>query len=176
MIDPSEVTFPNNIVMTLKTELQKIDPPTYDVDGVTLLEAGLTILLRPIRKGDPGQALGITAAMWSPDVDSYEFLGSQGRTGATINTYLIGIQVFVQDSEEARGLQTIATLSGLVRGKLSRDPDVRVALAMLRSTEFGYEERFLKSYIQGQRFLSNEIEGSFYHLSNLELIVETETN
>ncbi len=166
-VTPNNTSFPNNIVLLLKQELKKIDPAIGDSDGIA-------IYTRPIRKGDPVQAIGITAALWSPQEGSTEMLGIDSRTGSTINQYVIGIQTFIQHMDEEEGLQLAATLAGIVRAKLSMDLPLRVALGQLQSTEFGYTESFKKGTVQGQRFLSNEIEGSFYHLSNLEYVVETE--
>lgn len=166
-VEVSETSFPNNVVLLLKQELQKIDPPDGDYPGIF-------VTTRPIRKGDPVQAIGITAALWTPDEDSEEILGPDQRTGATINHYLIGIQTFIQHMGEEEGLQLAATLAGIVRTQLSMSLPLRVALGALQSIEFGYKESFKRGTVQGQRFLSNEIEGSFYHLSNLEYIVETE--
>lgn len=168
MISVSDVSFPNNIILALKTELEKIGPPSPPDD------LGIPVLLRPMRKGDPTQCIGLTAGLWTPQEESYEMNGPYGQTGATVNNYLIGIQAFIQHTDEEEGLAISSTLSGVVRSKLMFDNDVRAGLAGLVSTEFGYRERFMRGSIQGQRFMSNEISGSFYHLSNLEFIVETE--
>jgi hypothetical protein len=160
MITPDPTVFPSNIVNTLADELQKID-------------SDLTIKKRPLQSGDPVQCLGITAALWSPDEQSWE-MGSQNYVGPTLNRYTVGIQVFAQDMDQERGLATISTLSHAVRSRLSSDMDMRVALALLENTTNGVTEKFRRSGIPTQRFLSNEIEGSFLFMSNLEFFVETE--
>lgn len=168
-VTASNTSFPNNIVLLLKENLQLIDPPVIDPPY-----PGIAIFTRPLRKGDPIQSIGITAALWTPQSDSNEMLGLNARTGPSLNNYLIGIQTFIQHMDEEEGLQLASTLAGIVRTRLSMDMPLRVALGQLQSTEFGYTERFTRGTVQGQRFLSNEIEGSFYHLTNLEYTVETE--
>lgn len=168
-VTPSNTSFPNNIVLLLKQQLLLIDPPDINTDY-----PGIAIFMRPLRKGDPVQCIGITAALWTPETDSEEMLGSSARTGSTLNKYLIAIQTFVQHMDEEKGLQLASTLAGIVRARLSMNMPLRVALGQLQSTEFGYTERFTRGTVQGQRFLSNEIEGSFYHLTNLEYVIETE--
>lgn len=164
MIEPDADSFPNNIVTALKGELQTIDPD-------------ITILMRPIRKGDPLQCFGITAAAWTPDLNSQEFVGmGGGHTGPTLSQYVVAIQTFNQDMDEERGLAVQAAMATAVRLKLSRDIDVRVALSQLASSNFGYSERFKRSYIQTQRFISNEVSGQFLFLSSTELVVETEVS
>lgn len=161
MIDLTIPGFPNNIVAALKIEFEKVD-------------AQVPVLTRPIQKGDPIQCWGIVAALWNPDEESWEFRGDPGLMGPTINQYLIGVQCFNQDMDQERGLSVSARMAGIARNTLSRSTGVRVALAALTSSEFGLTERFRRSSVRGQRFLSNEIDGYFYHLSNLEFLVETE--
>lgn len=165
MFSPDPNAFPNNIVLAVKTQLETM----------TAME-DVSIFLRPIRKGDPVQCIAVNAAMWTPDENSSEFTGMTGLKGPTINRYLISIQTFNQDMDEQRGLQTQAAMATAVRIKLSRDMDVRVALATLESEEFGFTERFTRSEFLSQRFLSNEIDGQFLFMSNTEFLVETETN
>lgn len=167
MIEASDVTFPNNIVMVLKESLLTIDPPAVGYDG-------LPVFARSIRKTDPIQCIGVTAVLWVPELESEEMTGIDGRVGTTINNYLIGVQTFVKHSNEEDALQISATLAGLVKSKLTVDNTVRQALGALTSTEFGYTERFTRGLVTGQRFISNELNGWFLHLSNLEFQVQTE--
>lgn len=161
MLDVNADAFPMNVVLTLRDVFAQIDPQ-------------VPALMRPIRVGDPVQAWAITASLWQPDDNSWEMLGGNSITGATVNRYIIGIQSFNQDMDSERGLQVSATMAGIVRAKLSRDPAVRASLAVLQSTELGYTEKVQRFFVQGQRFLSNEIDRTFYHLSNLEFLIETE--
>lgn len=161
MLDPDADAFPMNVMFVLKTAFESVDPE-------------VPVFLRPIQVGDPVQAWAITASLWTPDDESWEMLGGDSIMGATINRYILGIQCFNQDMDRERGLQVSATMAGIARSKLSRDPVVRASLAALQSTELGFTESARRFYIQGQRFLSNEIERTFYHLSNLEFLIETE--
>lgn len=165
MIEANAAAFPNNIVFALRNRLVAYNES---------INAEIPVFLRPIRVGDPIQAWGLTASMWDPDEDSWEFGSPKALYTPTLNRYVVGVQTFNQDMDSERGLQVAATMAGVARNLLSRDTDIRVAFASLTSTEFGFTERVTRHRILGQRFLSNEIEGKFYHLTNLEFHVETE--
>ena len=154
--------FPNNIVLALRDRLLALNPD-------------VPVFTRPIRVGDPVYAWGITAGAWLPNEDSWEMVGSRPLSSPTLNQYMIGIQSFNQNMDSVEGLQVAASMAGFVRNMLSRDADCRVQLAALTSTEFGFKESVQRFRIQGQQFMSNEIDGAFLFLTNLELVVETET-
>ena len=153
--------FPNNISAEIKKQILRHYPSD-------------TVLLRPIRVGDPIRAWGVVAAIWEPDESSWELRGDSGPSSPTINRYHIGIQSFNQHMDSEEGLATAGAMAGFLRNMLSRDPIVRVALTSLTSTEFGFTERAKRFKVQGQRFVSNEIDGQFLFLTNLEFLVETE--
>lgn len=161
MITASESAFPNCAINVLKDFLEAIDPdvPVYK---------------RPLRLGDPIQAFAIVPSTWMPDESTWEIGRRHDLSGPTVTRYMIAIQCYNQDMDQERGASVSSRMSGIVRNMLSRDVDIRVALGRLTNREYGFVERFTRGYVQAQRFLTNEVDGSFLHLSNLEFIVETE--
>lgn len=168
-MDVDNTTFPNNIVIALADSLAAISPPDEELG-----DPGVPVFRRPLRKGDPVQAIGVSAGMWVPDEDSFEMAGQMSHAGATINNYVIAVQTFVQHMDEQMGLALSATLAGAVRNKIMLSAGGGGPLAGLSSSEFGYMETVRRARIQTQRFISNEIQGQFLYLANLELRVETE--
>lgn len=163
MIDDTTEVFPNNIVSLLKTRIELID-------------ADLRVFRRPLRNSDPSQSVGITAAQWTPEEDSYELRGAPpGIHEPSLSSYLIGVQAFVKDMDEERGLAKHAILSKMIRSTLYRDDPLRVGLRALSVTMNGSTERAQRFGVRTQRYFSNEINGDFLYLSTLEFWLETET-
>ena len=169
----SDITFPNNIVVTLKEYLETIAPPVPNVDPL-LADPGIPVFARPLSKNDPNQCIGVSAGMWTPEEDSYEMNGPLSHQGPTISRYIVGVQTYIKHTDEMTGLATSATLSGAVRNKIMLTSAGAHPLIGLTSTEFGYRETVKKVRILSQRFVGNEIQGQFLYLSNLEVVVETE--
>lgn len=93
----------------------------------------------------------------------------------TISTYVIGVQAFVKDFSEERGLARHSVLSKMIRSMLYRDAPLRVGLSALSVTMNDSVERSQRWGIRAQRYLSNEIDGNFLYLSTLEFWLDTET-
>jgi hypothetical protein len=161
--DPS--VFPGNIVQALDSSLQEIDPD-------------IKVFRRPLRPTDPVQSIGIVATQWIPNEESYEMRGafSPGAGLPTIGMYLVGIQVFVKDMDEVRGLAVHCTMSQLVKSRLFNDPVVRLSLSSLTCVLDGVTEKAKRWGVRTQRFVSNEISGQYHFLSSLEFWLETETH
>lgn len=162
MITESILVFPNNVVDLLFTRIGLIDT---DLRGFK----------RPLRATDPQQSYGMFGQQWLPDEDSQEMVGSAGSSEPTIGRYLIGVQAFVKDTSEERGLAVHSVLSKLIRGTLYRDIPLKLALQALTVTLNGSTERTRRFGISTQRYFSNEIAGDFLYLSTLEFWLETET-
>lgn len=163
MISEETEVFPNNVVSLMKARAK-------------LLDKDIEVFGRPLRSSDPNQCIGILAAQWLPDEESYEMLGGpQGRHEPTLQSYLITVQALVRDTDEERGLATHAVLSKMIRSMLYRDEPLRVALLSLNVQMNGSTERLQRFGVRQQRFFSNEISGSWLYLSNLEFWIETET-
>lgn len=166
MIAPDEAVFPNNVVILLETAFQGIDPD-------------LSVFKRPLRPTDPVQSIGIVAQLWDPDEESVEMRGmfSPGPSQPTLQRYLLGVQAFVKDGDEVRGLAAHSVLSNRVRGVLYRGEGLRLALQGLSATDSsGATERLQRWGIRTQRYFANEIESEWLYLSTLEFWIETEMN
>lgn len=153
--------------------------PSNIIDGISpvlsALIPGATVIKRPLRPTDPNNSLGISANIFTPREDSFELIG-QTRYGPTLSNYILTIQTFVKHTNEAEALEAGSLLASAIRYGLLFDPSVRVALSQLSYTDGtgAHTERFMRALIQGQRFLSNEINGTYLNLTNTELLIETE--
>lgn len=164
MISADMQVFPYNAVDVMAWRLGTIDPDVF-------------VTKRPLRESDPIQSIGVFASQWMPDDDSYEMRGLPGGIHEpSLATYLIGIQAFVKDADEERGAATHGTLTKLVRTMLYRDPSLRVGLRELSVDMSGSQERTTKFGVRTQRYLSNELSGSWLYLSTIEFGLETETS
>jgi hypothetical protein len=165
MIDENTaVVFPNNVVSIVHTR-------------VTMLDSDLFVINRPLRENDPNQSVGIVAANWIPNEESYEMLGAPapGRHEPSLQNYFITIQAFVRHGDEEKGLAIHSVLSKMIRAMLYRDEPLRVGLATLSASIGGSTETTKRWGIRQQRYYSNELQGSWLYLSNLEFWLETET-
>jgi len=170
MIDVTaeDAVFPNNFVACLAIVLPGI-------------HAECSLQTRPLRPTDPNYSLGVYATLWQPNEDSYEMghLGGTGDSGPnepTLSTYQVGIQVLVKDSDTPRALAISSLLNRRVRSVLYRNNDLRLALAGLYTTEGSVTERLKRWGIRSQRYMSNDIEGTFVFISVLDTWLETEIN
>jgi len=164
LISDATVVFPNNVVNLVATRM-------------ALLDSDLLVVKRPLRPTDTIQAIGIFAAQWSPDENSYEMDSSPvGRSEPTISRYNVSIQALIKDADEERGLATHSVLSKMVRSVLYRDEPLRVGLTLLSATLNSSTERTKRWGIATQRYYSNEISGSWLYLSTLDFWLETETS
>jgi hypothetical protein len=164
-IDANAAVFPNNVISLIATRAQYIDSDLY-------------VAKRPLRASDPSESFGVFAHQWEPNNNSQEMRGvpTPGPNEPTLQTYLIGLQAFIKDFQEDRGLAKHSVLSSYVRAMLYRDDPLRVGLAALSVTQTGRTERAMRWGVRTQRYLSNEIDGNFLYLSTLEFFLETETN
>jgi hypothetical protein len=165
--DPDvEAVFPNNFVEVVSVVLPGI-------------ATEVTLQKRPLRPTDPNYSLGVYATIWTPNQDSYEIghLGGGGDIGPsepTLSEYQFGVQVLVKDGDSSRALAIGSLLNRRVRSVLYRNADLRQALAGLYAVEDGVTERLKRWGIRNQRYLSNDVEGSFVHVSVLDGYIETE--
>jgi len=164
VITDTTSVFPSNAIGVLKQKTQNLDPDLF-------------VIGRPLRESDPVQSVGIFGTQWIPDDPrSLEIMGLPvGRHVPTLQSYLITIQAFVKDMDEERGLTVHSVLSKKLRSMLYRDDSVRVGLLALSVTMNGSTERTKRFGLRTQRFVSNELSGSWLYLSTLEFWLETET-
>lgn len=163
MITSGTAVFPSNAIQLIKARAQLID-------------ADIFVAGRPLRESDPVQSVGVFGIQWVPEEDSYEMGNSPiGRHEPTVQRYLITVQGFVKDMDEERGLDVHAILSKRLRSMLYRDDPLRVGLLALSVTMNGSTERAKRFGVRTQRYVSNELNGSWLYLSTLEFWLETET-
>jgi len=165
MIEVTSSVFPTNVIEVIEIPLKGIDPD-------------IQVFKRPLRNTDPQQSIGIFAQMWDPDEESFEMMGVDNAHPQmpTLQRYVYGIQAFVKDGDEERGLATHAYLAGSIRRVLYTFPPLRVALASLK-VEFqdGSAEKLTRWGIRTARYFAGEIDGVNLYLATLEFWVETET-
>lgn len=157
--DDVEAVFPNNAIELIATRLQMLYPND------------LVVRKRPLRNTDPTKSVGIFPTDWLPDETSFEFKSLQ----PTVQTYLIKIQAFCKDTNEEKGIATHSVMSKVIRSMLYNDEPLNVGLNALSVTMDGTIERIQRRGIRRQRYISNEIDGTFLYLSTLEVFLETET-
>lgn len=160
-ITATATVFPNNVVNFLDTQFQTID-------------ADLFVVKRPLRNSDPNQSVGIFGQQWLPDEQSHEMLGN-GFHNPSLERYSMYVQAFVKDMDEERGLAVHSVLSEHVRSMLYRNDSVRVGLSSLSTNLNGVQKRTRRWGVRNQRYVSNEISGSWLYLSILEFWIEVET-
>lgn len=162
MIEPRDDVFPNNMIGLISERSQALDNDLF-VTG------------RPLRSSDPIQSVGVFPSMWQP-VEGSQEMGRSNPGEPTIQTYSVNVQGFVRDGDELKGLKRHSTLSHMLRTMLYRDPAIRVGLPALSYTTGGVTERVMRWGVRNQRFLSNEVTGSWLYLSTLEVWAETVSN
>jgi hypothetical protein len=156
--DPSDYAdFPNNVVLEMK-QIWDLEP---GVEGV---------FMRPLRPMDPNVCLSIVPLRWEPIADE---IGS--NADPVIGRYHYAVQVMIKHGEQEVGLAVHAVLSKRIRSMFYRSNAVRIALGHLRVDRDGIIERTGKWGVSSQRFMSNEMRGSFVYLSTMEFWLETET-
>jgi hypothetical protein len=165
MITTATQVFPNNVCSLLVPRMKAID-------------ADLKVYQRALRDSDGTQSVGIFPITWTPDETSYEMNGRPPSLTAagepTLQRYVIGVQAFVQDTNEEQGIAVHSILAKRVRSTLYGDPILAVGLNALSVTMNGSTERIQRRGIQVQRYLANEVAGVFMFLSSCEYYVETE--
>lgn len=159
MIDETASSFPNNIVAAIEPRLETID---VDVE----------CFLRPLKPTDPNQCIGIFAARWDPNRDSFEMGHVQGEP--TLSEYHVFIQTLVKHGEMWKGMAVSSTLARAVRRVLYRDVILRTSLSQMSLTDSFGKESVRRWGIVDQQYLSNDIEGTFVHVSTLDCYFETE--
>lgn len=165
MIEQDETVFPNNVVKYVALAMGTIDPD-------------VKVFKRALRNVDPQQSIGVFPQTWGPDPSSLEMqaLGAPAPQLPTIQEYTLGVQSFVKDSEEERGLAVHAALSTAVRMVLYTNTNLQVVLGgMSASPATGWTESMRRWGIRTARYFSGEINAQMLYLSTLEFWIETET-
>ena len=102
-------------------------------------------------------------------------MGHTAPQESTLSMYQVGIQSMVKDGDEQNGLNVSSILSKRIRSVLYRNQPLRLALSSLVVTEDdGATERTRRWGIRTQRYMNNDIEGTFVFVSTLDYWIETE--
>lgn len=161
-IDASVVVFPANVQNAVIYCMQQTFP------------AGMNYLRRPLRGNDPNESIGVFPMSWNPEEDSYETRGlPQLASFPTVHRYMIMVQGYVKDSDEERGLARHAILAKLIRSMLYSSDSLALSLRALSVTLYGATETLSRYGVRTQRYISNDVHGSWLYLSNTEFWVET---
>lgn len=167
MIQTDSSVFPNNIVEIIAARADLLDDEPAP--------NRLVVLKRPLRNSDPVQSIGVFGTQWTFDPESFEWHGGPGGPSEpTIQRYTLGIQAFVKDMDEERGLYTHSVLTKMIRSMLYHDDPLRVALSALSVLMDGSTESTKRWGISQTRYLSNEISGEWLYLSTTDFWLETE--
>ncbi len=151
-------TFPDNVLWVVASRLQSLD-------GIT------NVVIRSLNPTDPNGTAGVDADEWQSE--DYE-MGPLGFE-PTIKEYLGTIQLVVKDANAEEGRRLHRVLSKRMAAMLYRDEALNVALRGLVEREAGRGERLMQWKVMGQRFASNEINGTFVSMSATEFSFTTET-
>jgi hypothetical protein len=166
VIDEAIEVFPNNVCSLITARVKAVYPT-------------LTVFQRSLRDSDGTESVGIFPITWTPDDSSFEMPANPQLFAAgepTLQRYIIGVQSFVKDTMEERGIRRHSILAKQIRSLLYRDQPLAIGLAALSVTMSGSLERIQRRGIQVQRFLNNDIQGVFLFLASCEYYVETQTS
>lgn len=158
--DSSE--FPNNVISLIAMRIPQV------------VDADLTVVKRPLRTSDPSQTVGLFPSLKSPMDASLETSGG-GPYSPTISRYNIILQTVVKDTDEQSAISVHSVLSNRLYRMMYRDNPLHLGLTALAVTADNCVERMQRRGVQMQRYLSNEIQGSFIQTSWIEFWFETET-
>lgn len=162
MIIADSSVFPNNIVEMIKVRI----PVSVDTD--------VTVVRRPLRPTDPNQSIGLYPDTWAPDEDSFE-INPQMKNIPTLQDYRVFVQSFVKHADEEEAINTHAVMAERIRSMLYKDTLLQQAFSQLTYSSGGKTERAQRWGPRAQRFMSNEVSGSFLQSSITEFWLQTET-
>jgi hypothetical protein len=165
MISAADTEFPNNIIALIAARVTTFCDP-----GAAVGEE-LQVYKRPLRTSDPTQSVGVFPSMKRPDNTSIEMASVE----PTLKRYSVILQTVVQDSDEAACISVHSILSNRLWRMLYRDSALAAGLTALAVSADNSIERLQRRGVELQRYLSNEIQGTFVQTSWIECWFETET-
>lgn len=155
--------FPMNVCRVLKATLEEMIGDEF------------TILLRPLRATDPVKSVAVTAQRWLPEDGTAE-IGGGASMMQSLSQYSIVISTLIKSADYENAISSNSELLNQLRAALRFSPALRAKLGALVTGEAGvFRERFQRSWVANQQYVTNEIDGYHYHLTITELFVETET-
>lgn len=138
---------------------------------VALAFSQYAMVRRPVAIDDPALTIGMFTVDWNPVPGSHE----TGQEEATLSRYTYRLQLMVKHADRAAGINLFSLDTKVLRGVLYRDATLQVQLHSLSEDILGFRERFQRFRVTTQRYMNNEIAGSYVFLSSTTCIVETET-
>lgn len=162
MILPGDTEFPNNAISLIALRIKQVVDPD------------LAVVKRPLRTNDPSQTVGVFPSLKAPNETTIETSGPV-PTGPTISRYNVIVQTVVKDTVEENAISVHSILSNRLFRMLYRDNPLHLGLTALAVVADNSQERMQRRGVQLQRYLSNEIQGSFIQTSWIEFWFETET-
>lgn len=156
---PGTTEFPNNAIELIIARI-----PTY-------VDADLKVYKRMLRPTDGTQCVGVFPSTKLPNQQSVEIQSVE----PTLKTYNIILQAMVTDTDEAACISVHSILSQRLWRMLYRDNALHAGLTALSVTADNSIERTQRRGITLQRYLSNEVQGSFIQTCWIEFWLETET-
>jgi hypothetical protein len=165
MIAAGDIEFPNNVI-----ELITFRVPTF-VDGSSPLDSRIQVFKRPLRQTDPQQCVGVFPAMKRPDPRSSEI----GFRGQSLNRYSLILQSMVKSTDEAEAISVHSILANRLSRMFHHDLVLDAGLTALAVNVDNIRERLQRRGIELQRYLDNQVEGTFVRTSWIECWFETET-
>jgi hypothetical protein len=166
MIAPGINEFPNNVIALVATRAETfLDPDEADP---TLRPQ---VFKRPLRPSDGAQVVGIFPSMKRPVITTIEMQSQE----PTLKRYSFIMQTMVQNTDEEECISVHSILSNRLWRMFYRDSPLGIGLTALAVVADNSRERFQRRGVELQRYLSNEINGSFVETSWIECWFETET-
>jgi hypothetical protein len=165
MIPEGDIEFPNNVI-----ELLHFRIPSF-VDGASPVDTRVQAFKRPLRQTDPQQCVGVFPAMKRPDPRSFEI----GFKAPTLNRYSVIMQSMVKSTNEAEAISIHSILANRLTRMFHHDLVLDAGLTALVINVDNIRERLQRRGIELQRYLDNQVEGTFVRTSWVECWFETET-
>lgn len=165
MITAGNIEFPNNVI-----ELLAVRIPSF-VDGASAPADRVKVEKRPLRQTDAAQVVGVFPALKRPDTRTSEI----GFSAPTINRYSIVMQSMVKSTNELEAISISSILANRLTRMFHHDSALHVGLTALVVDMDNVRERLQRRGIELQRYLDNQVEGTFVRTSWVECWFDTET-
>lgn len=157
-----ELEFPNNAIALIAARAKQV------------VDADLNVFKRPLRTSDPSQSLGIFPSLKAPDAGSIETQGVDLRV-PTIARYNVILQAMAKSTNEEEAISIHSIFANRLYRMVLTDIPLHTGLTALSVVANNTQERMQKRGVQVQRYLSNEVQGSFVQTNWIEFWFETET-
>lgn len=162
MINPDTPCFPNNAIEVMIPYFDQID-------------TDIIVVRRPLRPSDSNHMIGVFPALWQPATDDPYEIGHINPDEPTLQQYQVVVQGLIKHGDSEEGLALHSILANLIRTVLYKNTFLRQAIAGLSVSVGGSTERVMTWRPVLQRFIDNEVEGTFVFVSNAEVMILTET-